>query len=101
MQKTDRQWLNLPLFCPVTYGNTCSNTYAISPVDPCQVAYSYANPVLISFGASSLAVSAIAADYNTGTPQTLLVRYNYSGIGWFFGGQASKSYSSQAVMLHE
>ena len=85
----------------VTFGNGCSNSYSSSPIDPCQVAYSYANQVLISFGASSLAASVVAADYNSGTPQTVVVNYNYTGIGWFFGGQPSKGYSSKAVMLHE
>jgi Flp pilus assembly protein TadG len=83
------------------YGNTCTNSYSAAPVDPCQVSFSYATSVLISFGANALTVTGTAANYNAGTAQTVIVNYSYTGVGWFFGGQASKQYSSTAVMLHE
>jgi hypothetical protein len=58
--------------------------------------------LLISFGGSSLLVaSKSAADYNVGTPQAVTVTYTYKGIGWFFGGQSSKQYTSSSIMLHE
>jgi Flp pilus assembly protein TadG len=83
------------------YGTGCTNSYSASPVDACEVAYSYASNVLISFGGKQLTVSKVAADYNSGTPQSVTVAYSYTGIGWFFGGQAGKQYSATAVMLHE
>ncbi len=85
----------------VVYGNTCTNSYSVAPIDPCQVAFSYASSVLISFGANALTVTTSALNFNAGTPQTVNVNYSYTGVGWFFGGQASKKYSSIAVMLHE
>ena len=84
-----------------TYGNTCTPSYSASPADPCQVAYSYASPVLISFGSKLLTSTNVAPDYDAGTAQTVTVNYTYTGIGWFFGGQASKQYTSTSVMLHE
>ena len=84
-----------------TYGTSCNNTFSSMPIDPCQVAYSYATNGLISFGATQLSSAKSAANYNTGTGQSVTVTYSYTGIGWFFGGQAVKSYSSTAVMLHE
>lgn len=83
------------------YGTSCTNSYSSSPVDACQVAFSYASNVLISFGSNLLSVSKTAADYNSGTPQSVVVVYSYTGIGWFFGGQSGKQYSATAVMLHE
>ena len=84
-----------------TYGTGCNNTYSTTPVDPCQVAYSYARNGLISFGAAQLSSVKSAANYNAGTGQSVTVTYSYTGIGWFFGGEAAKSYSATAVMLHE
>jgi len=85
----------------VVYGNTCTNSYSVGPIDPCQVAFSYATSVLVSFGPNALTVTSSALNFNAGTPQTVNVNYSYTGVGWFFGGQASKQYSSIAVMLHE
>ncbi len=86
-----------------TYGLTCTNAYSLAPVDPCQTGYSYAYQNLISFGGSYLltAVYSPSVDFSSGTAQTVIVRYTYTGIGWFFGGLAATQYGSTAVMLHE
>lgn len=83
------------------YGTSCVNSYSATPADACQVAYSYASNVLISFGGKQLTVSNAAVDFNSGTSQSVTVSYAYTGIGWFFGGQTGKQYSATAVMLHE
>ena len=85
------------------YGTTCANAAVANPLDPCETAYSYAYNNLISFsGSNGLVVTRVMpADYNSGTPQSVTVAYTYTGIGWFFGGQAGKVYSSTSVMLHE
>jgi Flp pilus assembly protein TadG len=84
-----------------SYGNTCTNSYSSSPVDPCQVAYSYASPLIISFSGSGLTASNSAANYTLGTPQSVTVTYTYKGIGYYFGSQANKQYTSTSIMLHE
>jgi Flp pilus assembly protein TadG len=84
-----------------SYGNTCTNSYSVTPVDPCQVAYSAATSAVLSFGTSQLAAAFTAANYNPGTAQSVTVTYFYTGIGWFFGSQGSNPYSFTAVMLHE
>ncbi len=86
-------------------GTSCLNTYSATPVDACQAAYSYASNGLISFGAVgtiNLTVSKTPAptDFNSGTPQSIVMTYTYTGIGWYFGG-SSATYSSTSVMLHE
>ena len=86
-----------------TYGVTCNNAYSLTPVDPCQTAYSYAHNNLISFGESYLltAIYIPSVNFNSGTAQTVTVSYTYTGIGWFFGERGASQYSSTAVMLHE
>jgi Flp pilus assembly protein TadG len=86
-----------------TYGTTCSNSYSLTPVDPCQTAYSYAYNNLISFGGNYLltATYSPSANFNSGTAQTVTIGYTYTGIGWFFGALGATQYSSTAVMLHE
>ena len=86
-----------------TYGLTCSNAYSLTPVDPCQTAYSYAYNNLISFGGNYLLTASYAptANFNSGTAQTVTITYTYTGIGWFFGALGATKYGSTAVMLHE
>lgn len=86
-----------------TYGASCTNSYSLAPVDPCQAAYSYAYNLLITFGtSSSLTASYITgANFNSGTPQSVTVTYKYRGIGYYFGDLAETQYSSKSVMLHE
>lgn len=84
-------------------GITCSNSVSTTPIDPCQVAYTYAYNALISFGGSYLltASKAAPANYNQGTPQSVTVAYTYTGIGWTFGSAAPTQYSATAVMIHD
>lgn len=81
----------------------CTNTVSATPMDPCQVAYSYAANRLISFSstASPVAVFTASQGYDTGAPQSVTVTYFYTGIGWFFGHQNPSTYSATSVMLHE
>jgi len=89
------------LHSTLTYGNSCTNSYSKTPVDPCQVAYSSASNILINFAQSNFEATANAANYNQGTPQTISMYYSYTGIGWFFGGLPSQRYTATSVMLHE
>lgn len=84
-------------------GSGCTNSYSATPVDPCQVAYSYAYNRLISFdGAASPQVTYSAASgFSSGAPQSVTVTYAYKGVGWFFGQKELSTYSSTSVMLHE
>lgn len=87
-----------------SYGTGCSATYSATPTDPCQAAFSYANNLLISFGIGpELSVTnPTPSDYNSGTPQTVTVSYDYYGIGYFFSSFFSdKTYTATSVMLHE
>ena len=86
-----------------TYGISCTNAYSSSPVNPCQTAYSYAYQNLISFGGnySLTAIYTPSVNFNSGIPQTVQLKYTYTGIGWFFGSIAGTQYSSTSVMLHE
>lgn len=86
-------------------GTGCANTYSASPTDACEAAYSYAVNNLINFGATgTLQLVAeknpLPADFNPGTPQSIQVRYTYTGIGYYFGSTAT-TYNSTSVMLHE
>lgn len=84
-------------------GSGCTNSFSAAPVDPCQVAYSYAYNRLISFnGVRSPQVSFVAASgFETGAPQAVTVTYSYKGIGWFFGEKSLSTYSQTSVMIHE
>jgi len=84
-------------------GSGCTNSFSVTPADPCQVAYSYAYDRLISFnGVRSPQVSFLASSgFGTGAPQAVTVTYSYKGIGWFFGEQNLKTYSHKSVMIHE
>jgi Flp pilus assembly protein TadG len=84
-------------------GSGCTNSISARPVDPCQVAYGYAHNRLVSFNAvKSPIVSFSAAEgHGTGAPQTVTVRFEYKGIGWFFGDKELKTFSATSVMLHE
>ncbi len=86
-----------------TVGSGCTNTYSASPVDPCQVAYSYAHNRLISFNSarSPVVTYAAASGFATGAPQSVTVTYAYKGIGYFFGSQSLSTFSATSVMLHE
>jgi len=84
-----------------TVGTSCLNSFSTAPIDPCQVAYSYSNNGLISFGANQINSSYTAVNFLSGSPQSVTVTYSYKGIGWFFGGQGVSQYTSTAVMLHE
>ncbi len=84
-----------------TYGNGCSNSYSLTPVDPCQVAYTYASSKLINFSSSDTLQASITspAVYTRGAPQSISVIYIYSEVGWVLG--ISKQYDALSVMLHE
>jgi Flp pilus assembly protein TadG len=86
-----------------TNGSSCTNAYSLQPVDPCQVAYSYAANRLISFNnVRSPTVSYSASNgYASGTPQAVTVSYSFKGIGWFFGSRDLSTYSATSVMIHE
>lgn len=81
----------------------CTNTFSATPIDPCQVAYSYAVNRLIAFSGALSPVATFTASqgYDTGAPQSVTVTYFYTGIGWFFGHQNPSTYSATSVMLHE
>jgi Flp pilus assembly protein TadG len=84
-------------------GASCTNSFSSAPLDPCQVAYSYAHNRLISFnGLRSPQVSFVAeSGFGTGAPQAVTVTYSYKGVGWFFGEKSLSTYSQTSVMIHE
>jgi Flp pilus assembly protein TadG len=83
-------------------GGACANAYSPAPADACQAAYSYATNNLFSFGAPAITVTqSNSGTYLPGTPQTVIVRYTYTGIATVFVGNPDGNYQSTAVMLHE
>jgi Flp pilus assembly protein TadG len=86
-----------------TSTTTCTNAYAATPIDACQVAYSYAFNHVYSFvGGPTLAVTQASTAVTTGAPQTVTVQYTYGGVATYFSGaNPNKTYTSSAVMLHE
>lgn len=83
-------------------GGACTNAYSAAPADACQAAYSYATNNLFSFGAPAITVTqSNGGTYLAGTPQSVNVRYTYTGIATFFVGNPNGNYQSTAVMLHE
>lgn len=85
-----------------TVGGACANSYSASPTDACQAAYSYATNNLFSFGAPVITVTqSNSGTYLKGTPQSVTVRYTFTGIATAFVGNPNGNYQSTAVMLHE
>ena len=84
-----------------TYGTGCTNSYSLTPVDPCQVAYTYASAKLINFSNRATLQASITSPalYTRGAPQSISVVYVYKEVGWVLG--ISKQYSALSVMLHE
>lgn len=84
-----------------TYGTGCTNSYSITPVDPCQVAYTYASAKLINFSSGNTLLAGFISPgvYTRGAPQSVTVTYTYSEVGWVLG--TSRQYDALAVMLHE
>jgi Flp pilus assembly protein TadG len=78
---------------------SCSGT-ATGSADPCQVANSYTQANLITFGSSTTSTSTATGAGTSGSTVTVTVSYTFTQIGWIIGS-ASNALTSTAVMYHE
>ena len=78
---------------------SCSGT-ASGSADPCQIANSYTQANLITFGGATTSTSSATGAGTSGTTVTVTVSYTFTQIGWIIGS-SSNALSASAVMYHE
>ena len=70
--------------------SVCTNSYSATPGDPCQVAYSYASKLLITFGGTPQLIATFSdattplctVAYSTGCLEKVTTSYTFTGVGY-------------------
>lgn len=78
---------------------SCSGS-ATGTADPCQVANSYTQANLITFGSSANSTTTATGSGTSGTTVTVTVNYTFTQIGWVIG-TTTNALSATSVMYHE
>jgi Flp pilus assembly protein TadG len=78
---------------------SCSGA-ATGVSDPCQIANSYTQANLITFGGSTTSTTTATGAGTSGTTVTVTVNYTFTQIGWVIGN-TSNSLTATSVMYHE
>ena len=78
---------------------SCTGT-ATGTADPCQIANSYTQANLITFGSATTSTSTATGAGTSGTTVTVTVSYTFTQIGWIIGN-TSNALTASAVMYHE
>ena len=68
--------------------------------DPCEVANSYTNANLITFGSSTSSLTSASGAGTAGTTVSVTVTYTFTAIGWLLYNNTN-NLSATSVMYHE
>ena len=78
----------------------CGPSSVTGSGDPCEVANSYTNANLITFGSSTSSLTSASGDGTSGTTVTVTVTYTFTAIGWLLYSNTN-NLSATSVMYHE